>query len=152
MQCADRSFRLNPDAIQRMSQMSRGGRQHLRKVARKRDTSQTHARFHLSQAEADIAEAKEQREAADKTKEKATQRRISLENFKPTLDLKCLQETGPSGFTVKQIREQISWHRKIEQDIHIPVGVHKMKKAEVWVVMIRAVRRHLHEMSTNEGD
>ena len=135
-----------------MSQMSLEGRQHLRKVARERDANQTHARFHLAQAEADMTEAKERREAADKAKEKATERRTFLEKFEPTLDLKRLQETGSGGSTVKQIREQIAWHRKIGQDIHIPTGVHKMKKAEAWIVMVQAVQRHLCGMSTNEGD
>jgi len=131
--------------------MSLEGCRHLRKVARERDTGQAHAKFRLAQADADMAEAKEQREAADKTKEKATKRQELLEKFEPTLDLKRL-ETGSGGYTVKQIREQITWHRKIGQDIHIPTGVHKMKKAEVWVVMVRAVRRHLRKTSMNEGD
>jgi len=132
--------------------MSLEGHQHLRKVARERDTSQAHARFRLAQAEADMTEAKERRGAADKAKEKATERQEFLEKFNPTLDLKRLQEAGSGGFTVKQIREQIAWHRKIGQDIHIPTGVHKMKKAEAWVVMLQTVRRHLRGTSTNEGD
>lgn len=126
-----------------MSQMSLDGRQHLRKVARKRDTSQTHSRFRLAQAEADIAEARERRAAADKSKEKAAARQALLEEFDPTLDLKVLEETGSSGHTVQQIRKQIAWHQRIGGDIHVPRGIHKMKKAQVWVVMVRAVRRHL---------
>ena len=113
---------------------------------------QAHAKFRLAQADTDMTEAREQREAANKTKEKATKRQELLEKLKPTLDLKHLQENSPRRYTVKQIREQIAWHRKIGQDVHIPTGVHKMKKAEVWVVMVRAVRRHLRKTSTNEGD
>jgi len=135
-----------------MSQMSLEGRRHLRKVARERDAGQAHARFHLAQAEADVTEAKERREVADKTKEKAIKHQELLEKFEPTLDLKRLQESGSGRYTIKQIQEQIAWHRRIGQDVHIPTGVHKMKKAEVWIVMVRAVRRHLRKTSTNEGD
>jgi len=135
-----------------MSQMSPEGRQHLRKVARERDASQAQVKFRLAQAEADMAEATKRREAADKTKQKASERQTLLEEFKPTLDLDHLRETGPSGYTVKQIQQQIAWHRNIKEDLHIPTGVHKMKKAEVWVIMLRAVRRQLRGTQTSEGE
>lgn len=132
--------------------MSLEGHQHLRKIARQRDASQAHGRFRLAQAEADISEAKERREAAEKAKGKAVERRVSLEAFEPVLDLKRLQETGSSGDTAKRIQRQIMWHRRIGRDVNIPTGVHKMKKAEAWVVMVLAVRRHLSGTSANEGN
>ena len=135
-----------------MSQMSLESRQHLSKVARERDRSQAHAKFHLAQADADLKEAKERRAAADKAKVKATERQVMLEELKPILNLKHLRDEGPGCCTVKEIWTQIAWHRAIGRDVHIPSGVHKKKKAEVWVVMVRAVRRHLHGMSAAEGD
>ena len=99
-----------------------------------------------------MTEAKERREAADKAKGKAAERQALLEEFKPTLDLKHLQVTGSHRYTVKQIRGQITWHRKIGLDIHIPTGVHKMKKAEAWPIMVRAVRRHLCGTPTHKGN
>lgn len=86
-----------------MSQMSLEGRQHLRKVARERDTSQTHTKFRLAQAEADMTEAKERCEVADKSKEKAAKCQALLEEFEPTLNLKHLHVAGSDGCTVKQI-------------------------------------------------
>ena len=135
-----------------MSQMSPDGRRHIRKVAREQDAGQTHAKFRLAQAEADIKEAKVRRRAADEAKGKAAKRQALLEEFVPNLNLKHLEETSSSGYTVKQIQGQIAWHRKIGQDVHIPRGVHKMKKAEAWVVMIRAVRRYLRGTQTSEGN
>ena len=135
-----------------MSQMSPEGCRHLQKVAHERDRSQAHARFHLAQAEVDIDEAKERRAAADKSKAKATERQETLEKLKPVLSLKHLQDEGSGGYTVKQIQTQIAWHRTIGRDVHIPIGVHKKKKAEVWVIMVQAVRRHLSGTSTAEGD
>ena len=135
-----------------MSQMSLEGRRHLRKVARQRDASQAHAKFRLAQAEADMAEATERREAANKAKGKAAELQASLEAFEPIVDLIHLEKTGPGGYTGKQIQRQIMWHRRIGGDVHIPTGVHGMRKAEVWAVMIRAVRRHLNGTSAHEGN
>jgi hypothetical protein len=134
-----------------MSQMSPGARRHLRKVGRERDSGQTHATFHLAQAEEDITEAKENSEAAIKAKEKAAERQALLEAFNPTLNLKQLQETGSKGYTAKQIQQQIRWHRSIGKDAHLPTGVGKFKKAAAWIVMVRAVRRHLRRTSADEG-
>ena len=135
-----------------MSEMSFEGHRHIRKVARQRDKSQAHSKFRLAQAEADIADAKERREAAEKAKVKAVKRQTSLEAFEPILDLKQLQKTGSGGDTVKRIQMQISWHRKKGGDVHIPTGVSKMKKGEAWIVMVWAVRRHLSGTSANEGN
>ena len=135
-----------------MSQMSPEGRQHLRKVARQRDASQAHARFHLAQAEVDTAEAKERCEAAEKAKEKAAERQEFLEAFKPILDLNQLQKSGSGGDTAKRIQTQIMWHRRIGGDVNIPTGVHKMKKAKAWVIMVQAVRRHLSGTSADKGN
>ena len=135
-----------------MSEISLEGRQHLCKVARQRDESQAHVKFHLAQAEADITEAKERREAADKAKGKAADRQALLEAFEPVFDLEKLRETGSGGYTAKDIQRQIMWHRRVGGDVHIPTGVHKMKKVEAWVVMVRAVRRHLSGTSANEGN
>ena len=132
--------------------MSPEGRQHLRKVARQRDASQSHAKFHLAQAEADMREAKERRAAAEKAKGKAAERQASLEAFEPILDLGQLQETGSSGDTAKRIQRQVMWHRRVGGDVDIPPGVHKMKKAEAWIVMIEAVQRHLSRAPTKKGD
>jgi predicted transcriptional regulator len=148
---ADHSFRLNPDVIKRMAQMTPEARRHLRKVARERDSSHADTTFRLAQADTDITEATEKRKAAEKSKKKATERRESLEAFKPTLDLKQLQEDGCKGYKVKEIKRQIVWHRQIGEDAHIPTGVHGMQKEEVWPVMIRAVRRHLRGTSADEG-
>lgn len=137
-----------------MSQMSPEARQHLRKVARQRDSSQADARFRLAQAETDIAEGKERRIAADRAKEKAAERQEFLEEFKPTLSLNELQDHdhgGLKGFTAERIKNQIRWHRSIGNDSHIPTGVSKMKKAAAWIVMVRAVRRHLRGTSSDEG-
>jgi len=90
-----------------------------------------HARFRLAQAEADITEAKERREAAEKAKGKAVEWQAFLEVFKPVLDLERLQKVGPDEDTVKRIQTQIMWHRRIGGDVNIPAGVHKMKKMEV---------------------
>jgi hypothetical protein len=152
MQHIDFVSRLNPDAIERMSQMSPEGHQHLRKVARQRDASQAHARFRLAQAEADTAEAKERCEAAKKAKGKAVERQAFLEAFKPILDLNRLQKSGSGGDTAKRIQTQIMWHRRIGGDVNIPTGVHKMKKTEAWVIMVQAVRRHLSGTSANKGN
>lgn len=135
-----------------MPQMSDEGRQNLRKVARQRDRSQAHAKFHLAQAEADISEARERRAAADKTKAKAAEHQTMLEELKPILDLKCLRKEGSGHYTVKQIRTQIAWHRTIGRDIHIPTSTYKKKKVEVWVIMVHAVRRHLRGTAAAEGD
>lgn len=132
--------------------MSPEGRQHLRKVARERDASQAHAKFRLAQAEADIINAKERRAAAEKSKGKAMERRTFLEAFKPVLDLGQLQKTGSGGDTAKRIQNQVMWHRRVGGDVNIPAGVHKMKKAEAWVVMVQAVRRHLSGTSAEKGD
>ena len=70
-----------------MTQMSPEGRQHLRKVARQRDASQSHAKFHLAQAEADMREVKERHAAAKKAKGKAMEQQASLKAFEPILDL-----------------------------------------------------------------
>ena len=134
-----------------MAQMSPEARQHLRKVARQRDASRANVKFRLAQAEADISEARERRNAAEKAKAKAVARQELLEAFKPTLNLKKLRESGPSGFNVKQIKAQLSWHRKIGNDIHIPTGFHGLKKELAWGVMVRAVRRHLKGTSADEG-
>ena len=69
----DHSLRLNSDTIQRMSQMSPEGCQHLRKVARQQDANQSHTKFHIAQAEADMREVKERHAAAEKVKGKATE-------------------------------------------------------------------------------
>jgi len=143
--------RLNPTAIDRMSQMSPEGHQHLRMVARQRDAGQAHARFRLAQAKADIAEGKERREAAEKAKGKAVERQVFLDVFEPILDLEQLQKAGPGEDTAKRIQAQIMWHRRIGGDVNIPTGVHKMKKAEAWTAMVRAVRRHLSGTSTEKG-
>ena len=135
-----------------MSQMSPESRQHLRKVAREEDASQSQAKFRLEQADADILEAKEKRVAAEKSKEKTAERRASLKKFKPVLDIKLLRETGSGGDTAKRIQRQVMWHRRIGDDVSIPPGVHKMKKAEAWVVMVWAVRRHLSGTSKEKGD
>jgi len=111
-----------------------------------------HGRFHLAQAEADIADAKEQREAAEKAKGKAAERQAFLEVFEPVLDLGRLQETGPGEDTVKRLQAQIRWHWRIGGDVNIPAHVHKMNKADAWVVMVRAVRRHLSGTSTEKGN
>lgn len=134
-----------------MAQMTPEARRHLRKVTRERDASKANTTFRLAQADADIAEATEKRRAAKKSKEKAAERRESLEAFKPTLDLKQLQKIGYDKYKVKDIKRQIVWHHQIGEDSHLPTGVHGMKKEEVWPVMIRAVRRHLRGTSANEG-
>jgi len=95
-----------------MSEMSFEGHRHIRKVARQRDKSQAHSKFRLAQAEVDIADAKERREAAEKAKGKAVKRQMLLEAFEPILNLKQLQKTGSGGDTVKRIQMQITWHRK----------------------------------------
>ena len=132
--------------------MTREGRQNLRKVARERDKSQAHAKFHLAQADMDLGEAKERRAAADKAKAKAAERRVMLEELDLVLSLERLQDEGPGCFTVKQIQAQIAWHRTIGQDVHIPTGVHRKKKVEVWDIMVRAVRRHLRGTSAAAGE
>jgi hypothetical protein len=132
--------------------MSPEGRRHLRKVARERDASQAHAKFRLAQAEVDITEAKERRAAAEKSKEKAAKRQAFLEAFEPILDLGLLQKTGSGGDTAQRIQKQVMWHRRIGGDVNIPTGVHKMKKAEAWVVMVQAVRRHLSGTSAEKGN
>ena len=143
--------RLNPDAIERMRQMSSNARKHLRKVGRDRDGNHSDAKFRLEQAEVDLKEAKEKREAADRAKKKATERQVDLKAFKPILDLKRLQELGLKGCNAKDIQKQIRWHRNIGKDAHIPPHVSKMKKPDAWPVMIRAVRRHLRGMAADEG-
>jgi len=135
-----------------MSEMSSEGHRHIRKVARQRDESQAHSKFQLAQGEADIADANEGREAAGRAKEKAVERRASLEAFEPILNLKQLQKTGSGSDTGKRIQRQITWHRRIGGDVNIPTGVSKMKKEEAWVEMVRAVRRHLSGTSANEGN
>lgn len=135
-----------------MSEMSSEGHRHIRKVARQRDESQAHSKFRLAQAEADIADAKERREAAEKSKGKAAARQASLEALEPVLDFEQLRKTGSGGFTGKQIQAQIMWHRRIGGDVNIPARVHNMKKGEAWVAMVRAVRRHLSGTSANEGN
>ena len=132
--------------------MSHEGRRNLRKVARERDRGQAHAKFNLAQADMDLGEAKERRAAADKTKAKAAERQSMLEKLNLILSLERLQGEGPGCYTVKQIQAQIAWHRTIGQDAHIPTGVHKKKKADLWVIMVRAVRRHLHGTSAAAGD
>ena len=122
------------------------------KVAREQDTSQAHAKFHLAQAEVDIDKAKGRRAAVDKSKAKAAERQAMLEELEPVLSLKHLQDEGSDSYTVKWIQLQIAWHQTIGQDVHIPIGIHKKKKAEAWVVMVWAVRRHLHGTSTAKGD
>jgi len=89
---------------------------------------------------------------ADNVKGKAAERQAMLEAFEPVLNLKQLQEIGSSGYVAKDVQRQIMWHRRIGGDAHIPTGVHKMKKAEAWIVMVRAVRRHLSGTSANEGN
>lgn len=98
-----------------------------------------------------MVEAKERREAAEKAKGKAAERLALLEALNPVLNLRRLQETGSGGWTAKKIQEQIRWHRRIGGDTNLPTGVSKMKKAEAWVVMVRAVRRHLSGTSADEG-
>lgn len=132
--------------------MSLNGRQHLRKVGRERDAGQAHSRFRLAQAEADIVEAKERRAAADKAKGKAAARQALLEELEPILDLKLLQGPISGRQTVQQIRRQIAWHQRIGGDIHIPTGIHKMKKARLQAIMVRSVRRHLRGTSADEGN
>ena len=99
-----------------------------------------------------MREVKERRAAAKKAKGKAAEQQASLEVFKPILDLGQLQETGSSGDTTKRIQRQVMWHRRVGGDVDIPPGVHKMKKAEAWVVMIKAVERHLSRGPTEKGD
>ena len=132
--------------------MSPEGRRHIRKVAREQDASQSHAKFRLEQADADIADAKERRAAADKAKMKAAKRQASLEAFEPILDLKRLQTAGFGEDTAKRIQRQVMWHRRIGEDVNIPPGVHKMKKPEAWAVMVQAVQRHLSGTSAEKGD
>jgi len=136
-----------------MSQMSLEGRQHLRMVARERDEGQADAKFRLAQAEADIMEAKERRGAAEKAKVKAAKQQADLEAFEPDLDLKKLQRTGPTkAITVKQIQDQIKWHRRIGGDVNIPKNVDRRKKEGAWAIMVQAVQRHLSGTSAEKGN
>jgi hypothetical protein len=134
-----------------MAQMSPEARQHLRKVARQRDSSQADVKFRLAQAEADISEGIERHNAAEKAKAKAVARQEELEAFKPALNLKELREAGPGGFNVKDIKKQLSWHRNIGNDAHIPTGFHALRKELAWHVMVRAVRRHLKGTLADKG-
>jgi hypothetical protein len=134
-----------------MAKMSPAACQHLRKVGRERDSGQADVKFHLEKEDADILEAKERREAANKAEKHAGEQQALLEAVAPILDLKWLQETGIGGHTLKAIQEQIRWHWRIGKDCHIPTGVSKMRKVAAWVVMVRAVRRNLRGTSANEG-
>ena len=151
IQDTDYNARLNPNAIQQMSQMSPEAHQNLRKVSRERDVSQAHAKFRLAQAEEDIAEAKERRKAAEKSKGKAAERQQTLKAFTPILNLEQLRETCSDRLTAKQIQDQIKWHHRIGEDAHIPPRICRMKKAEAWIVMVWAVQRHLCGTSADEG-
>ena len=131
-----------------MGKMSPEARQHLRKVARERDTNQAQPRFQLAQAEADMIEAKERCVAAERAKEKAAERQASLEAFDPILNLgELLMDGARDRCTAKQIQKQIVWHRRIGRDVDIPPYVSKMKKDEAWDVMVNAVRRHLKPLA-----
>ena len=129
--------------------MSLQGHQHLWGVARQRDAGHAHAKFCLAQAEADVTEAKVRCEAAEKSKGQAVKRQDFLDEFKPVLDLKELRS---GKYSAKHIQAQIMWHRRAGRDVHIPPYVNRMKRAEAWVVMVHAVRRHLRRTSTENGN
>jgi hypothetical protein len=51
------------------------------------------------------------------------------------------------GDRSERIKQQLSWHKQIGQDVNIPAGFHAFRKAKAWVTMVKAVRRHQHGIS-----
>lgn len=67
-----------------------------------------------------------------------------LESFQPILSLRKLREKTVDGITLKEIKEQLSWHKRIGGDVNIPPRFHSLRKVRAWVAMVRAVWRHVN--------
>ena len=127
-----------------MSNLSPEDRCYLRGAAREQDQSKAHRGFLLSQAHEDAKTSKEKRAAADRRKERVNDRLKKLENCQPILSLRKLKKKTMDGITLKEIKEQLSWHKRIGHDINIPPGFHSFRKARAWVALVRAVWRHVN--------
>lgn len=125
------------------SNLSPESRCYLRGTARKQDQNKTYQKFLLSQADEDVKTAKEKRTAADKRKKRAQDRMDRLKNFKPILSLEMLKKMTMDKDNAERIKEQLSWHKRVGEDVNIPAGFHSFRKAKAWVAMVKAVRRHL---------
>lgn len=127
-----------------MSNISPEGRRYLRGAAQKQDQSKAHRGFLLSQAHEDAKTSKEKRAAANRRKERVENRLKKLKSFQPILSLRKLRKETANGITLKEIKEQLSWHKRIGGDVNIPAGFHSFRKAKAWVAMVRAVWRHVN--------
>ena len=112
-------------------------------MARDQDESKAYRGFLLSQAEEDAKTAKEKRAKAEKRKQNVADRAAKLNAFKPILSLKKLKAMKVGGDRADRIKDQLTWHKKIGGDASIPKNFHKFRKGKAWVVMIKAVERHL---------
>jgi hypothetical protein len=142
-QVIHRGLRLNPGVVDYMENLSPKCRRYLRGAARKQDQNKEHRGFLLSQAHEDTKTAKEKRAAATMRKKRVDERLAKLNRFKPILSLKKLKEMTVDGDRADRIKEQLSWHRRIDGDVNIPTRFHEFRKAKAWVAMIQAVQRHL---------
>lgn len=127
-----------------VSNLSPECRRYLRGAAREQDQNKEHQGFLLSQAHEDAKTAKEKRAAAATCKKRVDARIAKLNKFEPILSLKKLKKMTVDRDKADRIKQQLSWHRRIGGDVNIPTRFHEFRKAKAWVVMIQAVRRHLH--------
>lgn len=127
-----------------MLDLSPDCQRYLQGAAWEQDESMEYQSFLLSQAREDIKTARNKRAAADRGKKRVHKQMIKLNKFEPILSLMWLKKMTVKADKVDRIKEQLFWHKRIGGDINIPAGFHSLHKAKAWVVMVRAVQRHLH--------